>query len=368
MSVIFMAAGCLSPLRAQAPIAYTFSSHYGYILPQNNEVVHLAQHHAAAFELCASVPKLLNPAWARAYKNLETGLTFIHFILPDYNTLGSVTGLGLYAQPYIIRGTKQSLTWRLGTGLGYNPVVFSKQGNPTDVFMSSRLTAMLQIQLKYSLLVKGPFRVQGSMGLTHFSNGSIKLPNQGINLPTFSLGLQYRPQGSKNPAAPATQALTTPDSTTYPVLPSFRRHTSLFISGALALVEIYPSGGPKYPYYIASAGAVRRIGLKSSLTAGAEYFNNTSIKHIVHMPDTAHLTGPYGRIGIFAGHTLHLGRLGLLTQMGWYAYKKTPLDAPVYQRIGLQYALGSRLFAGVYLKTHYGSADCIEWSLGGTFW
>jgi hypothetical protein len=55
----------------------------------------------------------------------------------------------------------------------------------------------------------------------------------------------------------------------------------------------------------------------------------------------------------------------MLVQLGVYVYKPYQyIDNRLYQRYGLKYSINRHLFAGVMLKTHFGTADFMEWTLG----
>jgi hypothetical protein len=83
-------------------------------------------------------------------------------------------------------------------------------------------------------------------------------------------------------------------------------------------------------------------------------------------PDVDSLRMPdFKRVGITLGHELFISRVSMLVQMGVYVYKPyQEVDKRIYQRYGLKYAINSYLFAAVALKTHYGTADFMEWTLG----
>ncbi|MES2388215.1 MAG: acyloxyacyl hydrolase [Bacteroidota bacterium] len=354
-----------SPYPDEQRNAVTTNIHYGFVLRQNSAVSHLARRHTAALSLDYSAPALMSPAWRHVYGYADIGITLNHFYTGNYAVMGNVTGIGFYAEPNMVNRRRHMLSFRVGTGLGYNPVVFNRQTNPTDVLMSSHISNMMQFIVKYRYRFTDNISFVAGLGLTHFSNGGIKLPNQGINLPTFSAGLRVSTgrEVNKTIALPGSNA--TPGN---PALPSFEKGGSLQITGAFALVEVYPSGGSKYPYYIANAAWCYRKSLKTTWQFGAEYFNNTSLPHFTNMPDSVKLKGPYFRIGVFAGHELHFSRISLVTQLGYYAYNKTTVDPPLYQRLGIRYYIKPRFFAAIGLKTHYGAADCLEWTIGGVLW
>jgi hypothetical protein len=53
--------------------------------------------------------------------------------------------------------------------------------------------------------------------------------------------------------------------------------------------------------------------------------------------------------------------------MGVYVYSPYPAEAPFYLRNGLKCYFLPRLFGAITLKTHYGTADFVEWTVGIKF-
>ena len=111
----------------------------------------------------------------------------------------------------------------------------------------------------------------------------------------------------------------------------------------------------------------KRLNQKSALNIGADGFYNTALKYVIRQdPDIDSLHIPdFKRAGLTFGHELFISRISLLTQLGVYVYNPyQKVDARIYQRWGLKYYFSRKLFATMLLKTHFGTADCVEWGLG----
>ena len=73
----------------------------------------------------------------------------------------------------------------------------------------------------------------------------------------------------------------------------------------------------------------------------------------------------FKRVGITFGNEVFISRDSMLVKVCVYVYKPYQVaDKRIYQRYGLKYAINDYLFAGVLLKSHYGTADFVEWTLG----
>jgi Lipid A 3-O-deacylase (PagL) len=343
------------------PNGVNIYAHYGYIARHSDEVQHLATHHITIIQADAIFKSWLHPNWAYVWGKPQVGLTAMGVFTGDGPHLGNIAALGVFVEPVLIKGNRHIFTYRVCTGLGYNPVVFNKDDNRLNVLYSTPINCLMQGQLKYTFMLNPNLGLKAGVGITHFSNGAYKLPNQGINILSAHAGIGYFFKSTL--ATSKGHIGFTPDT-----VPGYQKNWKIQANLAFSLIDIEPSGGAKYPYYIATLLASKRTGVKSSFNVGAEFFYNTGLKDMVRMPDTSHFSGPFGRVGLVAGHEWHLSKISLLTQAGYYLYKKTPVDAPIYFRAGLRYYPRPNLYAGVYLKTHYASADCIEWVLGANIW
>jgi hypothetical protein len=76
-------------------------------------------------------------------------------------------------------------------------------------------------------------------------------------------------------------------------------------------------------------------------------------------PDT-----DFKRAGMFLGYELYISKLSVLAQLGYYVYYPFDFEGQVYNRIGLKYYFGKKLFGAVTLKSHGAKAEAVEFGLG----
>jgi hypothetical protein len=88
-------------------------------------------------------------------------------------------------------------------------------------------------------------------------------------------------------------------------------------------------------------------------------FQSTSFPELQVEPGT-----DYKRVGIFAGHELYIGKMSIVTQLGYYLYYPFDFEGRMYNRIGLKRYLGDHWFAAVTLKSHGAKAEAVEFGLG----
>ncbi len=215
----------------------------------------------------------------------------------------------------------------------------------------------MQARVGYNRWLSNRFKFTSALTLTHFSNGAIKKPNKGINIPTFNFGMAYALFNE------------TPEYFTYDLSAIDKKtiHFNLLFAGGVK--ERNQIGGEKYAFYALSFFADKRVSRRSRLNLGLEGFMDFSARQDVREgrqldpgeePD-------YKRAGIALGHDLLLGKVALLAQLGVYIYRPYKADKPIYQKYGLKYFFTEKLFASMLLKVHYGKADAMEWGIGVRF-
>jgi hypothetical protein len=205
--------------------------------------------------------------------------------------------------------------------------------------------------------------------LTHFSNGSLKVPNRGINTISPKIGLGYNFTGSKQEFK-------------HQVIPDFQKQSEIGLTFFGALRNEYYLGtdvdtatkdrGVYYTAYGLSAAFNRQISYKSKFGIGlmADYwgFANSSItvEDGKLIPNAGSVRDGL-ELSIFPSYELILNKLSVVLQNGFYLYRtKYPFRTPVsYQRVGLKYCVLKDISFGVNLRIHsYSIADYIEWTIG----
>lgn len=322
---------------------------YGAILAHNDQVRHLAQSHPTIFRLeYAQVDT--RPEWSHAYGMPRFGMALDIFNYQNQTQLGQSLAATIYLEPRLF----QRFRFRLGSGLVYNFHPFNLESNPGNLMLGSRFALVMHGQINYYQPISPYYQLVAGWGITHFSNGAYTQPNMGINIIYGQIGL-------------IRQWVTPVQSFSEISQPqSAYQRLSIQAWGSLSLVEKLPVGGQKFPVYQASLRASWRKGRKSSLAMAIDYgYNQSRAKLIEEKPRF----GPSeGRIGLVISHELHISRVSLMTDVGYYVVKRQTIDPAFYQRYGFRYYVKKELFLVSQLKVHRSKAECFEFGLGFTFW
>jgi len=312
--------------------------------------------HIKGFEL--SIAKINNKDkyWNRYYKNAEIGYNFIYMDLGRPDLTGKVYALSANFQFRIAGKEKNHLALRLGTGIGYVTQKFDFYSNRKNMALGSNLNGEIQFALIYQTKLSQRVNLKTGLGFTHFSNGSIRVPNLGINMPSLFLGLHTAFGKTEN------QRIDT--------IPSFiatkKKHEILL---NYAFKERF-TAKPR-EFHIVSAGYRK---LKNISPVRRWYWGADLVWDPTH-PYSHDLKNPNPRVGIdnstelgvLIGHRYDIGRFGLLTDVGFYILNPYRTKYFSYQRIGFRYELNKNWFVNSTLKVHFGTADYFEWGVGYKF-
>jgi hypothetical protein len=326
----------------------------GFIVAHSPFMEHLAVSHPAGFELNLQKQTTGTKNWHQLYKFPKVGiaLDYLNFNNP---VLGKAFAATTYLNKTLRQGHKSELNYRLGLGLGYLTNSYNQAENHKNTAVSSGLNAALQTRFEYVYYLSEHYGVLVSLGLNHYSNGATGKPNSGINIPTLSLGLNYRSISSFKVTAQE--------------LPVFNPAYFYTISTAGGIRQISVNYPDKYWVQTVAFAAGKPLNRKSNLLAGIEGFLDASIKS--QQQNDPELVGkPFPdtkKIGAFLGHELLFGDLAFETQLGFYVYRPYKIATPYYERLGLKYHFSPKIFGAVDLKVHAFAADILEWRVGYRF-
>ena len=318
----------------------------------DKEMGHLAQSHPKGFSLFLKKHTYGNRLWEQTFKYPNIGASF-HYV--DYQSpiLGETFSAMGNIDYYLIRKRNRTFQFQFGFGIGYSTHPYDKETNNKNIAIGSHFTYAALIRLAYTHQIAPRLDLDAGIKLSHFSNGAFKVPNKGINVVTADLGFSYDLNRQK---LEYQKALNSP-------LVDKQMHYNITL--ATGIKEIDPVGSGKFSFFTLSMYASKQTTRSNEFNFGLDAFYSFATKEEIKIDRELNGESPdFKRLGIVGGHSLLLGKLSFLTQLGVYVYKPYKSDKPVYQRYGFKYAFHEQFFGAVYLKTHYAKADAVEWTIG----
>jgi len=258
--------------------------------------------------------------------------------------------------PFTFEGAKKwtaSYTGAFGLSYNFNP--YDSINNPTNIFLGSYRNCYLHLGLNLDYHFNNKVMAFGSVGFTHFSNGSFKLPNLGINLIPLSLGVKYKftDKVFEKPVEP---------------LDPFIKNDQVNVMLAFGSKN-YVVGDPNYLKMTLGVNYLRQIGYKYRVGLGLDFFyaEASDLRNTSSADSDFSKSVSYAVVGSWEWvitRTVYVP-IGL----AWYLHRNVENGEirSYYERVGLRFRIKQHFDTGVTIKAHGGVADMFEWTVAYTF-
>ena len=238
-------------------------------------------------------------------------------------------------------------------GLSYNFNAFDSISNPTNYFVGSEKNCYFHFGFVMGYKITDRFTLSFTTGLKHFSNGSMKKPNAGINLIPFTVGVRYKI--NKDDILLEKREI-----------PKFKPFNIWNISVAVGSKHYDRDDERNYLKMTYGFNYLRQFNYKIRFGGGLDIF----------------YSAPHGSSNI-SGNKENTISVAVVGAYEWVMNKNlsVPIDfgvylfrhegneeiTPFYERVGMKYRFNNNIFAAVTIKAHKGKADYFEWTLGYSF-
>ena len=277
----------------------------------------------------------------RRYGLFDAGVLLLYhdFRKPELGRNYSVYATGSF---YLNRpAAPWQWTFRLGMGLAYNTHPYDAHTNTKNqLFGSHWLFPFNAGFYLYAPPIAENWRFWTAFTVYHYSNGNLRAPNFGANLPGLSFGLAYIP-----PVRDKFSAASLPDTPPAWIWTAGMR---------FGFNQSDFTGSRVYPFFIPALSAERVFNFRHRIIITAElfvsYFLRELIRYVYYAyPEEGLRKIPdFKRAGLYLAHEFHYGSFGIDLGMGYYFYYPYRFENRLYSRLGL------RFFAGRHWRLHYG--------------
>lgn len=330
----------------------------GNIALHNDDILHLIKGHPEGAIISWNKKTFGHSDWEQRFNYPDYGISFSYQDLKNSELGLNYAFYGHYNFYFLNR----NIMLRIGQGLAFTSNPYDKVENHKNIAFGSKFMSSTYVMLNYKKerIIDG-FGLQAGLSLIHYSNANVKAPNTSINSITLNVGVTY----SLDDEVPEYLNTITKEKFTEPI-----KYNFVFRSG-INESDIIDSG--RFPFYIFSAYADKRINRKSALQVGTEIFFSNFLKELILFQSVAfpennenHVSRDtdYKRVGIFAGHELFVNNFSVVTQVGYYVYYPFDFVDRTYLRIGLKRYFNDRWFAALTLKSHGAKAEAVEFGVG----
>lgn len=328
-----------------------FEYYTGPLLPHHKSLEPLRNGLINAFEVNYKRSTQGNKYWHRYYDNPTIGYALLFANFNENKVLGSAISASSFLRFNLIDSKWQTTQFKVSSGLAYITKVYDSTKNRENIAISSHFNLAINIGISSKINLTRKTYISLGLCALHYSNGSIKKPNYGLNfiLGNFSYNHSFgsykkgpKPEPNKN----------TKENATYSII---------FVGG---IKEAGDPGGPKYFVQSLSFSYLKTYQNLLHYGVGFDVMHDASaFVHIRQDSLPRYSMINEFKIGIPIQGEMSLDKFSFFGDFGVYLYNKDPHVGLLYQRIGVKYSIFSFLKLQLALKTHLNVADYIEFGL-----
>jgi hypothetical protein len=321
---------------------------YGGFVASHHEYLQQLDAHTLGLELRYTVAR--HPGdkpWSDQMRLPRSGIALLYVDQGQPSLTGKAIALIPHQEFRMFSFQKGSVYFRLGTGLAWLSRRYDAIENRKQIAIGAHVNPVMQFSFLWHQRISSKWETDFGIGLTHYSNGNFNLPNFGMNLPNVHVGLTRVEGYHARPLRP--------DSPSGP----WRKEWDLSFNGATKEEGI--ASFTRYAVWGLSARYQQHKGRLSRIFAGGDFFLDNTYRF---RSGESRQLNTIAEAGLTLGHRLMMGPLCLFTEVGVYVLRPDKIKAAWYQRLGLNYFITEKYYAGVYLKTHMAQSDYVQFTIG----
>lgn len=239
-------------------------------------------------------------------------------------------------------------------GLSYQFNPFDSIQNPANIFIGSYRNCYVHLGFEANYKFSEKWQANATLGFKHFSNGSFKQPNYGINLIPLTVGVRYK--------------ISKDEVEHYPKpVPTFLKNNQFNVMLAFGSKN-YVNNDPNYLKMTLGVNYLRAVNYKYRVGIGMDFFYSGASELRTESGE-ANFGDAISLAVVPNWEWVITKRLYVPLGIGIYLHHNVENDERYgfYERAGIRYRLTDHLAAGVTIKAHKGVADYFEWTIGYTF-
>ncbi|MBK9356975.1 MAG: acyloxyacyl hydrolase [Bacteroidales bacterium] len=336
-------------------------ANYGFLIAHHVEM-EIYNSHFPSFEFTIAQASYGKRQWESYYNYPVTGIAYWNAWLGNSRDLGQAHALFPYISFPWAKNEKSELNFRLGAGLAYLTKRFDRLENYKYTAIGSHLNAAINLMIEYRWKPLHHLQLSAGVQLMHFSNGSVKTPNFGLNIPSVSGGIAFRLNKENN----YIRRRLRPDLTMFEFDGS--DYIEIKAGSTFAIKETGDTEGKRYNIYAGFISASKSLGYKHKLGLCFDLsWDGSDALLVAHSNTEPYHKSELTKPGISAAYELVLARTSFAFNLGAYLGGKDKSEGMTYYKAGIHYLITKNLFANLTLKTHYARADFVGLGIGYRF-
>lgn len=334
--------------------------YYGWTLDHHIEITPYKRHYAA-YEISIQKATYGRTRWEYMYNYPLIGISYWYSDLGNTKPLGSAHAVFPYINFPLLGKKGFNLYFRLGVGLGYLTEKFDHYKNYENLAIGSHFNG--NVNLLFEARWPMGKRLSGSVGisLVHFSNGGIKQPNYGLNIPSANVAFNYRLTRPN----PYLKRKLLPEL--YPFEFDGKRFINLDLDLAFGVKDMQSMLGRGNRYLVSAVwgNMLWAVGYKGRLGWGFDISYDGSDSKTLELQGTTYKHNiQLVKTGINAAYELAFSRMAIMLNLGWQLTGLDRRDGYVYEKLALRFSVTKDIYTALTLKANYGKADFITLGVG----
>ena len=287
--------------------------------------------------------------WHHHYKLPSYGISLMYCNFDNRKYLGNAVGLISHFNFKVVQKEHFSHYIKVGVGLGYIEKIFDQEHNFQQVAIGSHLNGCVNLQFNFKFLQKG-FAWNPYIGLTHFSNAAIKVPNLGVNILSFGIGVSMRS---------GKQRILKKDSVTNVCMHTNKMYyvTSLCYGVKTNLPEL----SKRYKEATIGVTAFKPFSYKSHWGVGADVFYDALQQEKLNKGKGIKTIM---KLGIHSAYALNIDKFAIIAGLGFYIFDAAKYNTIFYNRIGIRYHISNKFVIQSVILAHAARAHYLEAGIG----
>lgn len=333
--------------------------HYGFLLSHHLELDKFNSHFPA-FEISIQKATYGNHRWEKKYDYPLIGVSFWTSNMGGFKEIGKAYALFPFINFPLFRNNESSFNFRIGLGVGYLGNKFDNKTNYKNFAIGSHVNIAANLLFEYRHKISKRFIFGSGIALTHFSNGSLKTPNYGLNIICANVSLTYFIHNPKKNGG----RMLLPEL--FPFEFDGRKYLEVNMSFIISNKDMSQDLGQRFMVYAAFANIMKRVSYKSKFGIGiditADQSDKYTLEHDIEAIKSEETS--YIKTGISAAYELMISRASILFNLGMYVTGDERKGGDTFQRLTFKYAFNRNIFANIVLTSNAGKADYIGIGLG----
>lgn len=331
---------------------------YGFIICHHQEMKYF-QSHFPLFELSLQQVTTGRKSWQSKSNYPTVGVSFLYSGIGEMPEIGRAFAIVPHINFNCLKSKRHQINFNFGIGLGYLTQKHDIVENPKNTFVGSHFNAAINLAADYSYMITNRLGLSVFIGLTHYSNGSTRSPNNGINMAHAGIGAKYFLQEPKQriPKQPS-------DNQKYRSWVKENFSFNFLFSYSKKDIKQFVGYDRHWSVYNLQFNALKRVTEMSKFGIGFDLVYDNTDKEILRLDGVEFTDIEILKPGINAAYEITFGNISFNINFGCHLAGKELCEGRIYQKLGMMQNIWKGLFASIQLTTHFGWADYIGFGIG----